>query len=202
LKAHNSDKRLASSLIEQSWDYEKNLQEWHHNLVSNSMHPPYAEYTPLPGDSTVRPLCPTALSFFTFEVARMHLFYWSALLLIYDNIALLSLPPPSLTSAIAIKIAQSIPYLLSSTSHVLGPQNSFFPLRIAMRSFSQLGLTREEGWCQEVFEELDRRGFLFAKFCVEVEWSEIPTFLSETVVSSSKRNNNYLIELEQREEHA
>jgi hypothetical protein len=59
----------------------------------------------------------------------------------------------------------------------MGPQNVCFPLRNAMHAFSELGEDREERWCRDVFEELDRRGFSFGKILANVKWEDIPRFL-------------------------
>jgi hypothetical protein len=68
-------------------------------------------------------------------------------------------------------------YLLSDEMHILGPQNVFYPQRIAMCSFFH-GLGPEVEWCRSVFEEMDGRGYPFGKILGAVEWDDIPRLLS------------------------
>lgn len=68
----------------------------------------------------------------------------------------------------------------------MGPQNVCFSLRIAMHAFSELGEDREERWCRDVFEELDKRGFPFGKILANVKWEAIPQFL---YIMNDRANN-------------
>jgi hypothetical protein len=77
----------------------------------------------------------------------------------------------------ATLIAKSMEYLLSDEMHILGPQNVFYPQRIAMCSFFH-GLGPEVEWCRSVFEEMDGRGYPFGKILGAVEWDDIPRLLS------------------------
>lgn len=180
------------SLRERYWAIERQLRTWYINLVDLSTTPLLSETSPRTitsaTQSDLQPLTDSSLNFPSFELARMHLFYWAALLLIYNN--LISIPSPStslhqfpqvhLQSGIhttATLIARSITYLLSPETQTMGPQNVFFPLRIAMHAFSELGEDREERWCRDVFEELDQRGFSFGRILANVKWDDIPRFL-------------------------
>ncbi|EPE25388.1 hypothetical protein GLAREA_01300 [Glarea lozoyensis ATCC 20868] len=182
------------SLRERYWAIERQHRKWYTDLENSSTTPLSSETTSRTIASTtpsdLRPLTESSLGFPTFEIARMHLFYWAALLLIYHNVT--SLPSPSTSlhefaqahiqseiRTTATLIARSIPYLLSPESQTLGPQNVSFPLRTAMHAFSELGAEREERWCRDVFEELDKRGFPFGKILANVKWDDIPRFLYE-----------------------
>lgn len=46
-----------------------------------------------------------------------------------------------------------------------------------MHAFSELREDREERWCRDVFEELDKRGFPFGKMLANVKWDDVPRFL-------------------------
>jgi hypothetical protein len=84
---------------------------------------------------------------------------------------------------LASMIAQSMEYLLSEDMHILGPQKVFFALRAAMHVFTSLGKVEEMGWCKEIFEELDRRGYPFGKILGRCEWDDIPELLSGKLTS-------------------
>lgn len=161
-----------TSFLEHSWAIERRLRLWYRGLIGFPRIL-YSEHQALSMSPRLRHLSPISLYFPSFDIARMHLFYWAALLLIYSNIRSLQhllhpdLSPTTLDPTILLinsKIVQSIPYLLSPSAHIMGPQNVFFPLRIAQHSFSQLTRKEdEEEWCRDVFDELDRRGFPFGK---------------------------------------
>lgn len=182
------------NLIEQTLSFEGRLQTWYKALVAASRDPLYSEYPSFPTGPSFPSPFPAAIEFRNFEMARIHLVYWAALLLIYNSLYSLhgSLDgistPASLELSIlttCTSIAQSIPYLLSPSARILGLQNVFFPLRIAQQSFSQLqGWEREEKWCKDVFDELDLRGFPFGKILSSVAWKDIPSFLSGWHVQS------------------
>ncbi|TVY49975.1 Uncharacterized protein LOCC1_G000484 [Lachnellula occidentalis] len=177
-------------LREKSWTIERQLRTWYVNLVDSSTTPLHSETPRTIASATLsdlQPLTGSSLDFPSFEIARMHLFYWAALLLIYNNLT--SIPSPStplhqfshvhLQSEIhptATLIARSIPYLLSPETQTMGPQNVCFSLRIAMHAFSELGEDKEVRWCRDVFEELDKRGFPFGKILANVKWEDIPRF--------------------------
>lgn len=180
------------SLRERYWAIERQLRMWYINLVDSSTTPLRLETSPRTIASATRsdlqPLTDSSLYFPSFEIARMHLFYWAALLLIYNNITLIPTPSTSLHQypqvhlqsemhTTAMLIARSIPYLLSPETQALGSQNVCFSLRIAMNAFSELGEDKEERWCRDVFEELDKRGFPFGKIIANVKWEDIPRFL-------------------------
>jgi len=179
------------SLRERHWAIERELRTWYINLVDSSTTPLHSEMSLKTIASATlsdfQPLTDSSLNFPSFEIARMHLFYWAALLLIYNNLT--SIPSPSadlhqfpqvhLQSEIhtpAMLIARSIPYFLSPETQTIGPQNACFPLRIAMHVFSELGEDKEERWCRDVFEELDKRGFPFGKILANVNWEDIPQY--------------------------
>jgi hypothetical protein len=153
-------------LRERSWAIKRQLRTWYTSLADSSTTPLRSETSPrtiasaTPSD--FQPLTDSSLNFPSFEIARMHLSYWAALLKIYDNLT--SIPSPStslhlfpqvhLQSEIhttAMLIARSIPYLLSPETQTMGPQNVCFPLRNAMHAFSELGEDGAERWCRDVF---------------------------------------------------
>jgi hypothetical protein len=181
-------------LRERYWDIERQLRTWYINLVNSSTMPLRSETSPrtIPPatPSDLRPLTDSSLNFPSFEIARMHLFYWAALLFIYNMLASIhQFPQVYLQSEIhttATLIVRSIPYLLSPETHTMGPQNVCFSLRIAMHAFSELGEDREERWCRDVFEELDKRGFPFGKILANVKWEAIPQFL---YIMNDRANN-------------
>lgn len=181
--------------LQSNWDLYSLLQNWYTELSAKSTESLYFEqpsasfFTHLPRKQ-LSDIFTSSLHFPTFEMARMHLFYWAALLRIYHNVSILQFLP-SVSSRtqqplvhdgpqdIAKLIAQSMQYLLSQKRHTLGPQNVFFPLRMAMHTFSKDDTNgREVRWCKAVFEELDSRGFPFGKILSECDWDDIPTLLS------------------------
>ncbi|TVY41895.1 putative membrane protein [Lachnellula subtilissima] len=191
------------SLRERCWAIERQLRTWYINLVDSSTTPLRSETSPRTIASAtlydLRPLTDSSLNFPSFETARMHLFYWAALLLIYNTLT--SIPSPSTSlhqcpqvhiqteiHTTAMLIARSIPYLLSPKTQTMGPQNAFFSLRIAMHAFSELGEDREERWCRDVFKELDKRGFPFGNILPN---SESPIALQCTGSNGSIANGGY-----------
>ena len=189
------------SVRERYWAIELQLRTWYINLVDSSTSPLRSETSSRTIASAtlsdLQPLTDSSLNFPSFEIARMHLFYWAALLLTYLNLT--SIPSPSVSlhqlpqvhlqseiHTTAMLIARSIPYLLSPETQTLGPQNVSFPLRTAMHAFSELGEDREETWCRDVFEELDKRGFPFGRILANVKWEDIPRFL---YIIKDKTNN-------------
>jgi hypothetical protein len=180
------------SLRERYWAIERRLRTWYIDLEDSSTTPLRSETSPTTIYSAtlsdLQPLTDSSLDFPSFEIARMHLFYWAALLLIYNNLTSIPCPSTSLHQFAQVQlqaeihttatlIARSIPYLLSPESQTLGPQNVSFPLRTAMHAFSELGEEKEERWCREVFEELDQRGFPFGKILAKVKWEDVPRLL-------------------------
>ena len=100
-KASQSDMSVAkrSELLEQGWVLHLQLKNWYQELRRRFSEPFYIERPsslswPNPVPTDLEYVFPTFLHFQTFEIARMHLFYWTALLLLYDNI--LRTMPPSL----------------------------------------------------------------------------------------------------------
>lgn len=177
-------------LLKQSWDLHSQLDHWYTNLLAKSKDIMYTQghvSSILKGSSsTLQSQFPTSLHFKNFEIARLHLFYWASLLLLYDNIDLItsshysSVNNPSLTLGIAALIATSMEYLLSEEMQILGPQNVFFPLRIAMHAFSKVERDgKNVRWCRDVFEVMDERGFPFGKILASWEWEDIPVRLAE-----------------------
>lgn len=180
------------SLRERYWAIERQFRMWYINLVDSSTTPLRSETSLRTIASTtlsdLQPLTDSSLNFLSFEIARMHLFYWAALLYIYNNLTSISSRSTSLHKVpqvhlqleihtTATLIARSIPYLLSPETQTMGPQNVCFPLRNAMHAFSELREDREERWCRDVFEELDKRGFPFGKMLANVKWDDVPRFL-------------------------
>lgn len=181
------------SLRVRYWAIERQLRTWYINLVDSSTTPLRSSETSprtiaSATASDLQPLTDSSLNFPSFEIACMHLFYWAALLLVYNNLtsipssstSLHQLPQVHLQSEIhttATLIARSIPYFLSPETQTMGPQNVSFSLRVAMHAFSELGEDKEERWCRDVFEELDKRGFSFGKILANVKWDNIPRFL-------------------------
>ncbi len=180
------------SLRERYWAIERQLRTWYINLVESSPTPLLSKMSPRTIASAMlsnlQPLTDSSLNFPSFEIATMHLFYWAALLLTYNNLISIPSPPTSLhrfpqvqlqseIHTTATLIARSIPYLLSPETQTMGPKNVCFSLRVAMHAFSELGEEKEERWCRDVFEEVDKRGFPFGKILANVKWEDIPRFL-------------------------
>ncbi|EXJ93040.1 hypothetical protein A1O3_01596 [Capronia epimyces CBS 606.96] len=195
-------------LLNQGCELHCQLEGWYHGLRGKHSKPFYCQQPSLqtwssPGSDS-GPMFSTFLHFRTFEIARMHLFYWTSLLLLYISILKItssSSPAPGdqgssspslhiLPTLIEEKpvrrqaletatlIAQSMEYLLSENMHIRGRLNTFFPLRTAMHVFSCTGDHKMEGWSLSVFEELDRRGYPFGKILSKWAWDDIPVFLS------------------------
>jgi hypothetical protein len=100
-KVSQSDMSVSkrSELLEQGWELHLQLKDWYQELRRRFSEPFYIERPsslswPNPVPTDLEYVLPTFLHFQTFEIARMHLFYWTALLLLYDNI--LRTIPPSL----------------------------------------------------------------------------------------------------------
>ncbi|KIW28976.1 uncharacterized protein PV07_04827 [Cladophialophora immunda] len=185
-------------LLQQGWEFHSQLESWYQTLLLNQAGPPYCER---PSSTRFLPrlasVFPKALHFQNFEIARLHLSYWTTLLLLHSSILTTPFSSPSdvdPTSSLpasgendfihrralelARMIARSMEYLLSEDMHVLGPQKVFFALRAAMHVLASLGEEEEIDWCKEVFEELDRRGYPFGKILAKCEWDDIPALLS------------------------
>lgn len=180
---------VIEALRERYWAVECQLRTWYTNLMDSSAMPLRSETSLMTITSAMlpdlQPLTDSSLDFPNFGIARMHLFYWAALLIIYTNLT--SMPSPSTSlhqfpqddlrleiHTTAMLIARSIPYLLSPEMQTLGPQNVCFPLRTAMHAFSELGENREEKWCRDVFQVIDERGFPFGKIIANKKWEDIP----------------------------
>lgn len=96
-----------SQLLEQGWKVHLQLKDWYQQLGTRYSEPLYIERpsslscpNPLPTD--LEDVFPTFLDFQTFEIARIHLFYWTSLLLLYDNLLKTTIPsrdPNNLDSA-------------------------------------------------------------------------------------------------------
>lgn len=143
-----------SELRRQGWDLHQQLNDWHEDMDRRSSEPLYIERSssltwPNPASSGHDHVFSTFLHFQTFEAARMHLFYWTAQLLLYDNLLKLPKPPPldpgqldpassssdattppttdkaaiqTHASAIATLIAQSMEFLLSEERFFLSEE--------------------------------------------------------------------------------
>jgi small-conductance mechanosensitive channel len=177
-----------TALVQQGWEFHARLENWYQGLVRKQAGPLYHERPS--SDEKLAAVFPKALHFPNFEVARLHLSYWTILLLLHSSI--LTVPSSSDSGLVATRqalelarmIAQSMEYLLSEDMHILGPQKVFFALRTAMHVFA----STEEGeemvdWCREIFEELDRRGYPFGKILCRCEWDDMPALLSGNFVS-------------------
>ncbi|KAK5043626.1 hypothetical protein LTR84_011340 [Exophiala bonariae] len=78
-------------LLDQGWGLYLQLKDWYRQLESRHSDSLYTEQPsslscPNPLPTYLEDIFPTFFNFQTFEVARMHLFYWTSLLLLYDNI--------------------------------------------------------------------------------------------------------------------
>jgi hypothetical protein len=187
-------------LLQQGWEFHSQLENWYQGLLRKQAGPLYYER---PSStrflSKLASVFPKALHFPNFEIARLHLSYWTILLLLHSSILTMPFSSPSdvnpnsgLVAAVdnecthaqqlelARMIAQSMEYLLSEDMHILGPQKVFFALRAAMHVFTSMEKVEEMGWCKEIFEELDRRGYPFGKILGRCEWDDIPELLSGT----------------------
>ncbi len=193
--------------LQKNWDFHSQLKNWHQSFSNKSFIVLYSTeattsfFTKPMTDPELENIFPTSLSFPSFDIARMHCFYWAALLRLYHNISFLQ-PSASLVHnqsiEVATLIAQSVQYLLSEEMQTRGPLNIFFPLSMAMHTFStkqvegereERGETGERGsegerevkevrWCRLVFEELDKRGFPFGRILAGWDWDDIPVIMS------------------------
>ncbi|EXJ78442.1 hypothetical protein A1O1_08842 [Capronia coronata CBS 617.96] len=190
-------------LAQQGWEFHAQLENWYQGLLRKHADPLYYERpSSAPFISHLASVFPKALHFQNFEIARLHISYWTILLLLYSSI--LTIPVSSLNDVnptsglvalvdnefphrqaleLARMIAQSMEYLLSEDMHILGPQKVFFALRTAMHVFTSTEKGQEMEWCKEIFEELGRRGFSFGKILCRCEWDDIPAHLSGTFIS-------------------
>ncbi|OAP54953.1 hypothetical protein AYL99_10653 [Fonsecaea erecta] len=196
-------------LFQHGWEFHSRLEDWYQGFLRKH-HQAGPLYHERPSSArflsqfAAASVFPTSLHFPKFEIARLHLSYWTILLLLYSCV--LTIPPssPSLGSVnptslsrivgatsvenvfeiprraleLARMIAQSMEYLLSEDMHILGPQKVFFALRTAMHVFTSMGQGEQEHWCKGIFEELDRRGFPFGKILCRCEWDDLPALLS------------------------
>ncbi|EXJ84468.1 hypothetical protein A1O3_05136 [Capronia epimyces CBS 606.96] len=173
------------ALVQQGWEFHSQLKNWYQGFLQKQAGPLYYE-RPSSSRFLSQPasVFPKSLHFQNFKIARLHLSYWTVLLLLYSSI--LAIPFSSLSDVnptsnlitsvenefthrqaleLARMIAQSMEYLLSEDMHILGPQKVFFALRAAMHVFASTEAEdgQEMDWCKEIFEELDRRGYPFGK---------------------------------------
>lgn len=193
-------------LVQQGWELHSQLETWYQGLVRKQAGPvyyerPWSAQFLSPQFSSV---FPTSLHFPNFEIARLHISYWTILLILYSSILTMPIPflsrngsnvgptstyslvvasvendfPPSRALELARMIAQSMEFLLSEDMHILGPQKVFFALRTAMHVFTSMEQAKEVDWCMRIFEELDRRGYPFGKILSRCEWDDIPALLS------------------------
>ena len=190
-------------LLQQGWEFHSQLENWYQELLRKQAGPLYYER---PSSarflSQLASVFPKSLHFQNFEIARLHLSYWTILLLLYSSILTIPFSSPSdvnptssLVASVenefthrqalelARMIAQSMEYLLSEDMHILGPQKVFFALRAAMHVFTSTEQVQEMDWCKEIFEELDRRGYPFGKILCRCEWDDIPALLSGNSIS-------------------
>lgn len=187
--ANSDSKRI--ECLKQNWDIHTQLEDWYHELSKRSTEPLYKERpaSKFCGkmSAELENMFSISLYFSTFEIARINLFYWAALLWIHNNISILQPSEATLLSRslkIATRIAQSMEYLLSPEMHTRGPQNVFHPLRLAQQVFSMKDAEskevegREVRWCRDIFEEVYWRGYPFGKILSSWKWEDIPVLLS------------------------
>ncbi|KAH0834520.1 hypothetical protein FOPE_03713 [Fonsecaea pedrosoi] len=157
-----------TALVQQGWTFHSQLHTWYQRLVRKHTgcgalyweRPVSARFhLPIPSVFT------TSLQFPTFEIARLHLSYWTMLLLLRTSILSLSLresypsdtdtdaaptppspPPPSEVPDLpdhdlATMICKSMDFFLSDDARIMGPQNVFFALRVATHVFSRAATT-------------------------------------------------------------
>jgi hypothetical protein len=190
-------------LLQKGWKFHSKLENWYQGFLRKQAAPLYCER---PSSarflSQLASIFPKVLHFPNFEIARLHLSYWTILLLLDSSILTMPFSSPSdanptsglvasvenestHTQALELArlIAQSMEYLLSEDMHILGPQKVFFALRAAMHVFTSMEKVEEIGWCKEIFEELDRRGYPFGKILCRCEWGDIPELLSGKLIS-------------------
>ena len=190
-------------LLQQGWIFHSQLEDWYQRLLRKQAGPLYYEQPSSARFLSQLPsIFPKSLQFQTFEIARLHLSYWTILLVLY--ISILTIPFSSRSDVnptsnpvasanndftqrqalrLATMIAQSMEYLLSEEMHTLGPQKVFFALRVAMHVFESTEEEQEVEWCRSIFEELDRRGYPFGKILCRCEWDDIPALLSGGPIS-------------------
>ncbi|OCT44498.1 hypothetical protein CLCR_05814 [Cladophialophora carrionii] len=201
-------------LLEQGWELHRQLKDWYQELTRRVSEPFYIERRcslswpdPVPRTDLGNGF-PTFLHFQTFQIARMHLFYWTTLLLLYDNILRTmpaSLEPTKLDSAsastslrmtdkaairrqaldVATLIARSMEFLLSKERflgseemQIRGLLNTPFPLRTAIHVFASAQQHAMESWCRSVFDGLAQRGYPFGQILCGWHWDDIPVFLA------------------------
>lgn len=189
----------STELLQQSWEFQSQLKTWYQGFQCKQTGPLYHEQ---PSSSHflphLAPVFTTSLHFPTFEIARLHVSYWTILLLLHDSILSMPLaaardeiPSSSLLTSVqrdftqkqalhlATLIAQSIAYMLSEDMHILGPQKVFFTLRAAMHVFeTSPDHEKEAQWCKGVFDELDRRGYPFGRILCSCRWEDMPALLA------------------------
>lgn len=185
-------------LVQQGREFHSQLENCYQGLIRKRAGPLYCERpSSAPYLSQLASVFPKSLHFQNFEIARLHISYWTMFLLLYSSVlskpfSSLSIgnPAPNLVASVengithrqplklARMIAQSMEFLLSEDMHTLGPQTVFFALRAAMHVFVSTEQEKEVDWCKEVFEELDRRGYSLGKILCRCEWDDIPALLS------------------------
>ncbi|KIW81894.1 hypothetical protein Z517_04920 [Fonsecaea pedrosoi CBS 271.37] len=153
-----------TALVQEGRTFHSQLQTWYQRLVRKHAgcgalyweRPVSARFhLPIPSVFT------TSLQFPTFEIARLHLSYWTMLLLLRTSILSLALresypsdtdtdaappsppssPPPEVPDLpdhhLATMICKSMDFFLSDDARIMGPQNVFFALRVATHVFSR-----------------------------------------------------------------
>jgi hypothetical protein len=200
-------------LVARGLELHQQLEDWYEGLDSTSTAPFYVERrsslaVPNRIPAKLESVFPVFLHFQSFEVARMHLFYWTVLVTISYNILKAagcgldarncsdgSMLPAATIAALrrealdtAILIARSMEFLLSEERfllseemHIRGVLNTLYPLHTAIHVFSSLQESRMEAWCRAVFDGLAQRGYPFGQILSRADWDEMPALLSGSV---------------------
>ncbi|KPI34568.1 uncharacterized protein AB675_11207 [Cyphellophora attinorum] len=197
-------------LLVRGMELHQQLKDWYGSLGSKSKDPFYVEKrsslaVPNRIPASLESVFPVFLHFQSFEVARMHLFYWTALVTVSYNILKVAgsdldvrkcsdgtmLPEADVAALrkealdIAILIARSMEFLLSEERfllseemHIRGVLNTLYPLHTAIHVFSSLQEAEKEAWCRAVFDGLAQRGYPFGQILSRAEWDDMPALLA------------------------
>ncbi|KAJ5114513.1 hypothetical protein NUU61_000272 [Penicillium alfredii] len=152
---------------------------------------------------------PVPYWFASLDTARLHLLYWTALVLVYPLIYRTQVimgsedteafPSVDLATAeyYANEICRSVPYCLQQDKRIWSGQLLLFPLTWASKFFCYYGYREKYLWCQHVFDALAGLGFGVAQF-LKIPPSP-PTHSAEGNNSrGDQRNGRVLEEGEQR----
>lgn len=153
-----------SELLEQGLVLLLQLKNWYQELGRRVSEPFYIERPsslswPNPVPTDLKYVFPTFLHFQSFEIARMHLFYWTALLLLYDNI-LRTIPPSPDPNKLNSDSSSIYPAILPTTDTAAVQEQALDTATLIARSMEYL-LSEERFLFSE---EMHIRGLLNTLF--------------------------------------